>query len=75
MEGDRTLSSESSKGSKSEKVKLIDWEDYEHEVARLWSLSSALKEAKEKKLTLQQKLDSFIQVGFLFFIPYLESIM
>ncbi|OAY28274.1 UV radiation resistance-associated gene protein isoform X1 [Manihot esculenta] len=62
MEGDRTLSSESSKGSKSEKVKLIDWEDYEHEVARLWSLSSALKEAKEKKLTLQQKLDSFIQV-------------
>ncbi|GKV35961.1 hypothetical protein SLEP1_g44151 [Rubroshorea leprosula] len=47
-----------------ENVKLIDWEDFEEELARLWSLSSALKEAQEKKQTLQQRLDSVVQVGF-----------
>ncbi|PSR98370.1 UV radiation resistance-associated protein [Actinidia chinensis var. chinensis] len=43
-------------------VKVVQWEDFEHELARLVSLSSALNEAKEKKALLQQKLDSLIQV-------------
>ncbi|OVA13825.1 UV radiation resistance protein/autophagy-related protein 14 [Macleaya cordata] len=42
-------------------VKLIEWEDFEQELARLWSLSSALKKSKEKKDSLQQKLESLIQ--------------
>ncbi|KAJ4723212.1 UV radiation resistance-associated protein [Melia azedarach] len=45
-----------------EKLKVIEWEDYEQEVARLWSLSSALREAKEKKQALEEKLQSLIQV-------------
>ncbi|XVF29113.1 hypothetical protein REPUB_Repub15cG0091800 [Reevesia pubescens] len=45
-----------------ENVKVIEWEDLEHELARLWSLTSALKEANEKKQSLQEKLESFIQV-------------
>jgi len=45
-------------------VRLIDWEDFEHDLARLSSLSSALNQAKEKKRNLQHKLDSLIQVGF-----------
>ncbi|XP_007034323.2 PREDICTED: UV radiation resistance-associated gene protein isoform X1 [Theobroma cacao] len=44
------------------KAKVIEWEDFEHELARLWSLTSALKEANEKKQSLQEKLQSFIQV-------------
>ncbi|WCJ33186.1 hypothetical protein M5689_014562 [Euphorbia peplus] len=59
MEKTRSLSSES---TESVKLKLIQWEDYEQEAARLWSLSSALKEAKEKKLSINQNLSSFIQV-------------
>ncbi|CAL5392009.1 unnamed protein product [Camellia sinensis] len=43
-------------------VKVVQWEDFEQELARLMSLSSALNEAKEKKLLLQQQLDSHIQV-------------
>ncbi|GAB4844084.1 hypothetical protein Ancab_014048 [Ancistrocladus abbreviatus] len=43
-------------------VKVIQWEDFEQELARLWSLSSALKEAKEKKEALQRKLEALIQV-------------
>ncbi|XP_037492638.1 UV radiation resistance-associated gene protein isoform X2 [Jatropha curcas] len=63
MERERTVPPElKTEGNESEKLKLIEWEDYEQEVARLWSLSSALKEAREKKLSLQQKLNSFIQV-------------
>lgn len=47
-----------------EDVKVIEWEDFEHDLARLSSLSSALNEAKEKKRILQQKLEGLIQVGF-----------
>ncbi|KAK8548444.1 hypothetical protein V6N13_054744 [Hibiscus sabdariffa] len=43
-------------------VKVIEWEDFDNELARLWSLTSALKEANEKKQSLQEKLQSFIQV-------------
>lgn len=42
--------------------KVVQWEDFEQELARLVSLSSALNEAKQKKLLIQQKLDNFIQV-------------
>lgn len=45
-------------------VKVIEWEDFEHDLARLSSLASALNEAKEKKRNLQHKLESLIQVGF-----------
>ncbi|GMI96108.1 VACUOLAR SORTING RECEPTOR 38, Unflattened and Small Leaves 1 [Hibiscus trionum] len=45
-----------------ENVQLIEWEDFEHELARLWSLTSALKEANGRKQSLQGKLRSFIQV-------------
>ncbi|XP_022761896.1 UV radiation resistance-associated gene protein isoform X2 [Durio zibethinus] len=45
-----------------EHVKVIEWEDFEHELARLCSLTSALKEANKKKQSLQEKLQSFVQV-------------
>ncbi|KAK8585571.1 hypothetical protein V6N13_050548 [Hibiscus sabdariffa] len=43
-------------------MQVIQWEDFENELARLWSLTSALKEANEKKQSLQEKLQSLIQV-------------
>ncbi|CAH8361507.1 unnamed protein product [Eruca vesicaria subsp. sativa] len=46
-----------------ENVKIIEWEEFDNELTRLWSLSSALKLATEKKLTLQPKLESLIQVS------------
>lgn len=64
MERDQTNSSEPKKIDQ-ENVKVIEWEEFEQELARLWSLSSALSEAKERKQSLQQKLESLIQVGFL----------
>lgn len=64
MERDQTSSSEPKKIDQ-ENVKVIEWEEFEQELARLWSLSSALSEAKERKRSLQQKLESLIQVGFL----------
>ncbi|XP_073262102.1 vacuolar protein sorting 38 isoform X2 [Populus alba] len=66
MEPDRILSpnpsTSKSKPTESEKEKIIEWEDYEHELARLWSLSSALNESKQKKQNFEQKLRSLIQV-------------
>ena len=47
-----------------ERVQVIEWEDFEHDLARLSSLSTALNEAKEKKRVLKQKLEELIQVGF-----------
>ncbi|CAN8247722.1 unnamed protein product [Cochlearia groenlandica] len=44
-------------------VKIIEWEEFDHELTRLWSLSSALKLAKEKRQTLMPKLESLIQVS------------
>ncbi|KAI5385059.1 uncharacterized protein LOC127107828 isoform X2 [Lathyrus oleraceus] len=46
-----------------EDVRVIPWEDFEQDLARLSSLSSALNEAKEKKRNLQHKLESLIQVN------------
>ncbi|KAJ0092925.1 hypothetical protein Patl1_26048 [Pistacia atlantica] len=53
-------SSSAAKVVDSEKVKVIEWEDFEQELARLWSLSSALQQAKDKKQSLQDKLNSII---------------
>ncbi|GMY26799.1 UV radiation resistance-associated gene protein [Fagus crenata] len=43
-------------------VKVIEWEEFEQELARFWSLSAALKQANQKKLSLQQSLHALIQV-------------
>lgn len=62
---DKAVASEEKDSPQEEGIeKVVQWEDFEQELARLVSLSSALNEAKEKKLLLQNKLDSFIQVGF-----------
>jgi hypothetical protein len=45
-------------------VKVIEWEEFEQELARFWSLSAALKQANQKKLSLQQSLHALIQVPF-----------
>ncbi|KAL5188117.1 UV radiation resistance-associated gene protein [Glycine soja] len=42
-------------------VKVIQWDDFQHDLARLASLSSALHEANEKKRNLQYKLEPLIQ--------------
>lgn len=57
-------SSDSSRLSDPGNAKVIEWEDFEQELARLWSLSSALEEAKHQKESLKQKLDSLIKVYF-----------
>ncbi|KAL5188118.1 hypothetical protein HKD37_05G013660 [Glycine soja] len=44
-------------------VKVIQWDDFQHDLARLASLSSALHEANEKKRNLQYKLEPLIQVN------------
>ncbi|KAI4297831.1 hypothetical protein L6164_037696 [Bauhinia variegata] len=46
-----------------ENVKVIEWEDLEQELARFISLSSALKEAQEKRQSLRSKLEALIQVN------------
>lgn len=43
-------------------IKTVHWDDFEQELARLVSLSSALTEARERKFLLQQKLQSLMQV-------------
>lgn len=51
-------------------AKVIEWEDYEQELARLCSLTSALEEAKSKKSVLEEKLQSLIQVNLLSFLLF-----
>jgi hypothetical protein len=48
-----------------EEPKVVEWEDMEQEIARLWSLSSPLRKAKDRKDALSQSLDSIIKVSFL----------
>lgn len=55
-----------------EAPRVVEWEDMEQEIARLWSLSAALRTAKERKQVLSQRLDSIIKV-FFFFCFFLES--
>ncbi|KAF8402107.1 hypothetical protein HHK36_013059 [Tetracentron sinense] len=59
---ERILNSEE-KTIDADNAKVIEWEDFEQELARLWSLSSALKKAKEKKHSLQHNIESLIQVS------------
>ena len=42
--------------------KVIQWEDFEQELARLCSLTSAVGEAKKKRKLLQEKLQKNINV-------------
>lgn len=62
MESKKVASSGEIQNKKDKNLKIIQWEDYEQELVRLCSLTSALNEAKEKKELVQQKLQSFIQV-------------
>lgn len=64
MEPKKVASSGEIQNKKEKNLKIIQWEDYEQELVRLCSLTSALNEAKEKKELVQQKLQSFIQVKF-----------
>ncbi|KAJ0742163.1 putative phosphatidylinositol 3-kinase [Helianthus annuus] len=41
--------------------KVVNWEDYQHEVARLSSLSSAVNEANYNKSLMQEKLNDYLQ--------------
>lgn len=43
-------------------LKVFEFEDYSEELAKFCSISSTLTESKQKKLHLQQKLQSLIQV-------------
>ncbi|PON92539.1 UV radiation resistance-associated protein [Trema orientale] len=62
MEGDRTTTATTKRKMDPENAKVIEWEEFQQELARLWSLSSALAEAKDKKHSLHQKLQPLIQV-------------
>lgn len=75
MEPKKVASSGEIQNKKEKNLKIIQWEDYEQELVRLCSLTSALNEAKEKKELVQQKLQSFIQVKFwaFFFLIVLVS--
>lgn len=42
--------------------KVIEWDDLQQELARLWSLTSELNSAKERKEALAQRLESVIKV-------------
>ncbi|XP_023745738.1 vacuolar protein sorting 38 isoform X1 [Lactuca sativa] len=53
---------EETNNNKEEKSKIIPWEDFQQELARLSSLSSALDEANQKKSIIREKLNSFLQL-------------
>ncbi|KAI7727542.1 hypothetical protein M8C21_003846 [Ambrosia artemisiifolia] len=64
MESKKKVLEEHNNNNKSheeEKIKIIDWEDYQHEVARLSSLTSAVSEANNNKALVQHKLNSHLQ--------------
>ncbi|KAK9124952.1 hypothetical protein Scep_013798 [Stephania cephalantha] len=46
----------------SEAPKVIEWEELEQELARLWSLSSALNKSKDRKADLHRMLEPLIEV-------------
>lgn len=54
-------SSSSKSDDPDSQIKVIHWEDFEQELARLWSLSSALQEARDKKHSLELRLQTLIQ--------------
>lgn len=51
-----------------EAPKVVEWEDLQQELARLWSLVAALGKAKERKETLARRLESIIEVRGLGFV-------
>lgn len=55
-----------SSSSKDSRLKVIQWEDFEQELATLSSLSSALQQAQLQKLAIQRQLQTLIQVSGLF---------
>lgn len=63
-------SSSSSSFENKQPEKVEEWEDFEQALARLWSLSSALNQANLRKLSLQDKLQSHIQVCFRFIFRF-----
>lgn len=46
----------------SENPKIIEWEELQEELARLWSLSSELKNANEKRDSLAHQIESITKV-------------
>lgn len=64
MESVASSSNSNSKGAVEEDddVRVVEWEDFEQELVRFVSLSSAIREAEEKKLGLQRKLETLIQL-------------
>ncbi|WOG82804.1 hypothetical protein DCAR_0101972 [Daucus carota subsp. sativus] len=62
MEPSSSSSSSTSSESKKREEKVEEWEDFEQALARLWSLSSALNQANLRKLSLQDQLQSHLQV-------------
>lgn len=50
-------------GEEEKRVIVIEWEDYQQDLARLCSLTSALEEVKKKKQLLQEKLNSLVQIN------------
>ncbi|KNA04162.1 hypothetical protein SOVF_202240 [Spinacia oleracea] len=51
-----------SSSSKDSRLKVIQWEDFEQELGRLSSLSSALQHAQHNKRAIQRQLQTLIQV-------------
>lgn len=64
MERNRASVSGTKKKVDREELMVVEWEEYDSELARFCSLSTALGEAKEKKQGLERKLESLIEVGF-----------
>ncbi|KAJ9555638.1 hypothetical protein OSB04_010252 [Centaurea solstitialis] len=62
MESKKKALEEKNKKQQEEKVKIIQWEDFQQELARLSSLSSALTEANHNKSLIQEKLNSHLQL-------------
>jgi hypothetical protein len=44
-------------------LKVIEWEEFEKELVRLWSLSSSWNKAKAKRDALLDKLNAILQWG------------
>ncbi|KAJ6804893.1 UV radiation resistance-associated gene protein isoform X2 [Iris pallida] len=45
-----------------ESPKVVEWEELQQELARLWSLSSTLAKARERKESLSRKIEDFVKV-------------
>ncbi|KAJ0620303.1 putative phosphatidylinositol 3-kinase [Helianthus annuus] len=61
MESKKKVVEEQTNKSHEENVKIVNWEDYQHEVARLSSLSAAVNEANYNKCLLQEKVNEHLQ--------------